>query len=175
MSALDRFGGVFLHPRRTLAAILDGRGSFFEILPWMILAAIIVAPTQAGQVVLVGRTSPVDGVRAFFGLISTRAGGPLLGAVAGALLLVGWARHRGRALGFDRAFDACAYALLPHFALAALGAMLSALGAELWFMPHRLLRGTGWYLAARFAVAYGWSLLLFLTMLRTLREARDEG
>ena len=56
------------------------------------------------------------------------------------------------------------YGLTPFLALAAVGAILHATGYGLWFMPHRLLRGRGWYFGARFAVAYAWPICLFGVM-----------
>lgn len=162
---LDRLGGVFVRPRATLAGVLArGEGSLFEVLPWIALCAFTVAPIPAGQALLLLRARPVDGVLALAGVVTTRMGGALIGALVGALVLqlLGQLRPGGKvSLGFDRCLDACTYALLPHLALASVGAGLSELGLELWFMPHRLLRGTGFSVASRFVVAYGWSLVLF--------------
>ena len=49
--------------------------------------------------------------------------------------------------------------------------ILSVLGLELWWMPHRTLRGTFWYLSLRVLVAYTWSFVLLLLVARELWKA----
>jgi thiol-disulfide isomerase/thioredoxin len=56
-----------------------------------------------------------------------------------------------------------------------LGAALSAGGFELWFMPHRLLRGGPGVFAIRLAVAYGASLVLLVALCFIVAKPGEEG
>ena len=69
--------------------------------------------------------------------------------------------------------DACAFALVPFLVLVAVGAALSNLGVELWWLPHRNLGGRGVYLAARVGAAFGWSIILFSLMVLEVRKRSD--
>jgi hypothetical protein len=179
IGALERLGGVLLHPRATLKGVLEGRGgSFFELLPLLLVVPAIVAPVSAGQALLVGRVAVVDGLRAYLGLVANRVGGPVMAAVIGALVLVLVDRVRPgtkRDLSFDRTLDACLFALVPFFLFAVLGKLLSSLGWELWFLPHRPTRGRGLYLLARLAAGYLWPALLFLGMLWAVWRGQLDG
>lgn len=172
---------MLIHPRRTLCGIVEGQGgSVFELLPWFVVVSIAAAPKGAGQALLLGRLDLMDGVRLLIGTVANRTGGAIVAAAVAAGVLAGISvvRHRGgkRSVSFDRSLDACAYCLVPYLLLATIGAGLSALGAEVWFLPHRLLRGRGWYLTTRFLVAYGWSLLLFGILLASVwRKAPREA
>lgn len=169
MNRLARLGGIFLHPSRTFDALLRGEGSVFDVLPWALLTSVTVAPSEAGQALLLLRMDLVDGATALIGLFANRFGWPLAGAAIAALLLSALERAKHQeGHGFDRLFDATAYALLPHLLLASAGGALSSVGAELWFMPHRLLRGRWDVLTLRIAVAFGWSLVLTGLLARKL-------
>jgi hypothetical protein len=160
--ALRRLGGVIVAPRRTLLAIARGEGSVFELLPWMLLVSLTVAPYQTGQAFLLLRVSVADGLSAIGGLFLGRMTAPLVAAVVGAMVLIAVARMTPKTdLSFDRGFDACTYALVPHLVLASVGAALSEAQMELWFLPHRLVKGNLTVIAIRIAAGYGWSLLLF--------------
>ncbi len=163
-AALARLGGMIIHPRRTLRAVLAGEGSFFELLPWFVLVSMAAAPKAAGQALMMLRADIPTGLRLFVGNVANRTGSPMVVAalVAVALTFVSGLRHRDskQSPGFDRMLDACAYCLVPYLLLAAIGAALAASGMEVWFMPHRMMRGQGWYLAARALAAYGWPLVL---------------
>jgi hypothetical protein len=63
--------------------------------------------------------------------------------------------------------------LAPYLLLTAIGAVLSAAGVELWFMPHKRMTGVPWVVALRATVAYGWSVVLFVVVLVALtREGK---
>lgn len=163
MTALERLGGVFIAPRRTLRAIaVDGAGRPLELLPLFVLVVGVVQPTGLGQALLVARTQLGDGLLAIASLVMSRMSGPVIGAAVFAFVLWGAARARRPELqlGFDGALDAALYALLPYLVLAALGGALAERGLEAWFLPHRLLRGAPEVWAARLVAGYGWSLTL---------------
>ena len=101
------------------------------------------------------RVDPISGIWSFLAMVSDRCGPGLVGAVIAALVLT-W-----RKVSFDRAFDTAMFLLVPYLFLAAIGALLSAIGIEIWFFPHRRMTGVAWVVALRSAVAYGWSLILF--------------
>lgn len=173
LDMLGRLGGALLVPQRTLLGVLTrGGGSLFEVLLLALLTGIVVEPTRAGQVVLMLRSSLLDGLVMALQTLVGRFTPALLGALGGALVLVAVARARGvlPELGFDRALDACAYALVPHLVLALVGATAAQLGLDLWFLPHHPLRGRGLDLVWRFVAGLGWSLALWGLLLRhTLR------
>ncbi len=175
---VERIGGVLVSPRSTLLRILrTGEGNLGELAFLMVLVSLTVAPVQAGQVFLLLRSSIPAGLSALLSLVANRMAGPILGAIAGAVVLSGVDRiRRGKlSMPFDRSLDACLYALVPFLLLSSLGGSLSELGAELWFMPHRLLRGTPSVFMIRFAVAYAWPLVLFGVLVREVwKEAPDE-
>lgn len=173
LDVLGRLGGALLLPQRTLIGVLTrGGGSLFEVLLLALLTGVVVEPIRAGQVVLMVRSDVIDGVVMALQTLVGRFTPALLGAVGGALVLVAVARARGvlPELGFDRALDACAYALVPHLVLAVVGASLAQLGLDLWFLPHHPLRGRGLDLWWRGLAGLGWSLALWGLLLRhTLR------
>ena len=178
---LERMGGGILHPRKIFDGILNGAGgSMFELLPWMVLVTLTVAPTESGQIVLMGRGDLFVAVRMLLGLVTNRLGGALVGAAVGALVLSGLSAlgRRGRdrrGPGYDRLLDATTYCLVPFLALASLGALLRASGVEVWFLPHRLLSGRGMVLATRVLVAFGGPLILFgVLATRVWHHARAE-
>jgi hypothetical protein len=74
-------------------------------------------------------------------------------------------RREGRR-GLDLALDATAFTLVPYLLLAVIGALLSHAGWEVWWMPHRLLRGPAYYQSMRLAAAFGWSAILWVLMAR---------
>ncbi|MFO0726819.1 MAG: YIP1 family protein [Myxococcota bacterium] len=175
---LGRIGGVILAPRRTLYAILsEGGGNFGELLFLMLLVTITVSPNQAGEAFLIMRRWPLDGLMQLFSLVATRMAGQVIAAVVAAALLLGIAKLRQGtpSFGFDRALDACLYALIPFLLLSSLGAALSELGLEAWFMPHRVTQGPPLILAARVLAGYGWSIVLFAMLaIRVAKEGPHE-
>lgn len=164
LDAVGRLGGALATPRRTLIGVLQqGRGSIFEVLLLTVVAAVVVAPTSFGHAVLLVRASALDGLVMVAQVVVGRFAPALVGALIAAALLTGVDRVRGRAAGlsFDRALDACAYALVPHFVLAIAGATLASLGHELWFLPHRTLRGQGLHWLSMVGAGYLWSVVVY--------------
>ena len=129
----------------------------WEVFPWIAVACAAAAPTQAGRALLLMRIDPIGGGFTLLNMIGNRASAAVMGAVVAASIL--YLLRRG--VLFDRALDATIFMLVPFLALMSLGAGLSALGAETWFLPHRRIRGVAWVLAVRLVVAYGWSVILF--------------
>jgi len=172
LNALGRLGGALATPRRTLIGVLEkGDGSVFEVLLFALVVGIIVQPTSAGQAFLLMRVSPLEGLMALSRVVFGRFGTAFVIVLVGAAIVFVLGRLR---VGFDKILDACAYTLVPHFLLAAVGAALSNLGAELWFLPHRNLKGDGPYFLARLAAGYGWSVaLLGLIAIHVLRRPRE--
>jgi hypothetical protein len=115
------------------------------------------------------RVDPLAGAWSFLALVADRTSVGLIGAVVAALLLQ-WLGHT-----FDRAFDCTMHMLVPFLLLAAIGALASELGGEMWFMPHRRLTGVHWVYAVRVLVAYGWSLVLFAVVARSVWTARGRS
>lgn len=168
---LARIGGVIVRPRRTLSAVLfDRRGRLWEVVLWMIVVCAAAQPVRAGQAMLLSRVDIIGGASAFLNLLASRMLGPLIGALVGAAIL--WAIDR-KNVSFDAAVDTCAFALVPLLLLTAVGAGLSNLGVELWFLPHRTLGGRGVFFGTRLAVGYGWSILLFLLLVLEVRKRGD--
>lgn len=170
LAHLGRLGGVIRSPQRTLRKFLwRGEGRLWDILPWLVVVTGAVAPTRAGRAVLLGRVDVIDGLLLFGNLVANRMLYPLLGLVVAAsiLHLMDRVRHPSEVkVGFDIALDTVAYTLIPYLLLAAVGAGLSALGVDLWFMPHHDLRAPGWYGVARVVVAFGWPAALYLFLVR---------
>jgi hypothetical protein len=50
---------------------------------------------------------------------------------------------------------------VPYLLLASAGAICSELGLELWWMPHRTIRGMLQAQVIKIAVAFSWPVLLF--------------
>jgi thiol-disulfide isomerase/thioredoxin len=157
-------GRAMVHPTEAFRAALAGHGSLFDVIPWAVVVAITVAPTDAGESILLARLDPRAGVLGFLGLIGNRMAIGFIGVVIAAMIVFLLGQIGGRSPSFDRCLDATGYLLVPHLILAALGAALSASGHELWFMPHRLLRGGPGVFAIRLAVAYGASLVLLVAL-----------
>lgn len=178
LDVIGRLGGALVVPHRTLPAVLaQGRGSIFEVLLLALVAAVVVSPTSAGQAVLLLRANVGDGALMIVQLVVGRFSYALIGVlVAAALLtLVDRARDGAAAVGFDRALDACAYALVPYFVLAIAGATLAASGLELSFLPHRTLRGRGLDWLSMVAAGYAWSVATYGVLLwRVTRVPRTE-
>lgn len=159
---LGRVGGVFVAPRSTLLrALHNGRGGLFEVLPWMLLVAAMMQPTRAGQALLVGRVSLLDGFNAVARTFADRMLGPLIGMLVAAAVLYAASRFRGGAVRFDAAVDACAYMLMPFLLLAAAGVVMREVGWGQWWMPNMSMTGSGPVLATRLAVAFAWPAALF--------------
>lgn len=170
MKHLARIGGVLVRPRHTLLSIAMGQGGqLWELLPWIAIAAATAAPIEAGRAILLMRADVVAGLGSFAALIGDRIGAGLAGAAIGAAILSAVSAKR---IPFDRAFDACLFMLVPWMLAASVGSALSELGVELWFMPHRRIRGDGWILTARILAAYGWSITLFVVVAVALRRSR---
>lgn len=168
-------GGVIVRPRSTLLSILrGGGGSIWELLPWLVITAAAAAPIQAGRAILVARVDPIGGLRSLLSLLADRMSVGLIGAlVAASVLYLLRPAKDGEGVHFDRALDAAVFMLVPFLLLMAIGAICSALGAEMWFMPHRRLRGVWWVLSIRAAVAYGWSVALFFVVAWNVRRYSD--
>ncbi len=168
LDAVGRLGGAVATPHRTLVGVLQqGRGSIFEILPLALVAGVVVAPTSAGHALLMLRSSFADGLIMISQLVMGRFSYGLIGALVAAGILVAVDRARGgpAGFGFDRALDACGYALVPHFVLTLAGAALAAQGVELWFLPHRTVRGQGLHWLTMVAAGYAWSVVVFGVLL----------
>jgi hypothetical protein len=166
LAHFGRLGGVIISPRQTFSRIvLDGEGNLLELVPWIALVAVAIAPADAGRAILWFRINWWEGVTSLVTMLSNRMALPLGSALAGGIVLyLGETIFRSgeEKRGFDLALDAAAFTLVPHLLLAALGSMLSVLGAELWWMPHHpALRGIPAHMALRGAVAFGWSIALF--------------
>lgn len=166
LAHLGRLGGVIISPRPTFSRIVrDGEGSLLELVPWIAIVAVVIAPMDAGRAILWFRINWWEGVTSLVTMMSNRMALPLGGALAaGVLLYIGELVFRtgSEKRGFDLALDAAAFTLIPHLILAALGMLLSVLGADLWWMPHYPpLRGPASHVLLRLAVAYGWSLCLY--------------
>lgn len=160
---LTRLGGVLIRPRSTLLSIARGeQGRAWEIFPWLVVVIAAASPTEAGRALLLMRVEPVNGLFGFVSMIADRASAGLVGAVLAAFVLGRWN------VSFDRAFDCTMFMLVPFLLLVAIGAGLSLLGAEIWFLPHRRMTGVPWVIALRSLVAYGWSLVLFGVVVREL-------
>ncbi len=165
---LSRLGGVVIRPRSTLRALLEqDEGHAWEIFPWIAVVSAACAPVEAGRALLMTRVDPLMGLWALISMIADRASAGLIGAVVAAFVLQLVAK-----VPFDRAFDCTMFMLVPFLLLAAIGACLSLVGAEIWFLPHRRLVGVPWVIAIRAAVAYGWSLVLFGTVLIACHVSR---
>jgi hypothetical protein len=170
LSHLARLGGVLIRPRSTLLAILEGdEGRAWHVFPWIAVVAAASAPVETGRAILMTRVDPLVGVWAFLAMIADRCGPGLVGAVIAAFVLQLLKVH------FDRAFDCTMHMLAPYLLLAAIGAGLSAVGAEVWFLPHRRMTGAPWVIALRATVAYGWSLILFLVVLVSVARTKSGG
>lgn len=144
-------------PRRTIRALLEGgAGSLYEPLLLLVLATIIAAPAQFGRVLLHARVSLFEGAQLFAQLLAERLWPAAAGAFGAALVLAAAIRLRRWAAPppFGRLLDAGFYLMLPYALLVALGAVLAHLGIDLWYLPHRLPRGSASTVALRLVVAY---------------------
>lgn len=176
---LARIGGVIVRPRATLLRMfLGSEGSLLELIPWMVIISMTVAPVSAGRALLSMRVDPVDGFSALLRLLAGRMVEPLACAFGGAAVLYLFARVKRpfrRDLPFDRALDLAAFMLVPYFALAAIGVIAASAGVDLWWLPHRQLNVPIEHLALKALVSYGWSLALLLILTVMLaRGSRGE-
>lgn len=174
---LERLGGIILHPRRTILAILAERpGGLTEILAWASLVSCALQPVGAGQALLLVRASPLDGVMSLVSVIASRLSLALGGVIAAAVLLALLERVRVKDAaarrGFDLALDACAYLLVPYLLLASVGQLLAASGLDLGWMPHHNVRGRFGDRLLQAAVAYGWSIGLYALLVHAYLEPR---
>ena len=172
LAHFERLGGMLVSPRMTLRRLIDGDGGHLgEIFFWVLVVVAASSPVRTGRSLLVARVALLDGISSFFVHHSARLW-PLLIAVvvAGALLaIVG-----GSKLGWSRATDVAAFLLVPVLFLTALGVILRAAGIELWFLPHRTLRGTLSHRVVYGVVSYGWSIvLLWLALLEVWRNRSE--
>lgn len=166
-----RVGGVLISPRTTLARIVAGEGTLLELVPWIVMVTVVIAPVETGRAILMVRVDLLEGLLAFANVLSARMAPALAGALgAGIALYLGEMMFskapREERLGLDRSLDATAFTLVPYLFLAVAGALLSHAGVEWWFMPHRILRGGPYYQFIRIAVSFGWSMILWLWVAR---------
>jgi hypothetical protein len=177
-SVLSRLGGILVHPAKTLFSILSGKGgSLFEVIACALVVAAAISPARAGQCFLMARVDVFEGLRRVPNLLSNQLGPPMLTAMVAALILTLLGRSLRRSADeerigsdwtFDRCLDACFYMLIPFLVMASVGVILEQLGVRWWFLPHRPFRGSGGYLLARIAIAFGWSISLYLMLLKRL-------
>lgn len=166
---VDRLGGMLVSPRRTIRRLLsEDRGGLGGILLWLVVLIASTSPVRTGRALLVARTGLVDGALQFLVFLQPRLL-PLLLAVAVAAALMVLVGGRG-GLSYGRALDVASYLLVPAMLLMAVGTILSTLGLELWFLPHRTLRGSIGQRATYIAVSFGWSLVLLALTLAELRR-----
>lgn len=160
-----RVGGVLISPRATFRRMIEtGEGNLLELVPWLILVTVVIAPIETGRAILMLRVDVWEGIMSFVTLLSNRMMPALAGALgAGIVLYLGELIFRPgeEKRGLDLALDATAFTLIPYFFLCVLGVVLGAVGREIWWMPHRQLRGTLPYQLLRLGVSFGWSLVLW--------------
>lgn len=167
----ERLGGMVLHPKATLDAVIHAReATLLALLPWFALVAFALEPVRTGQALLLFKVGVLDGLMTLVQVFGNRMAQPFVGIVVAAAVLTlveTFQRPRAARHGFDVALDACTFTLVPYLALAAIGRLLQALGADLWFLPHHPLRGLWWERAIELLAAYGWSFALYVVAARS--------
>ena len=165
---VQRLGGMLVSPRATLRRLLAGEGRLDEVALWLIVLTAAVSPVRTGRAILVGRLGVLDGVLTFLAYLQTRLPVVLLALLIGAglLMLVGGQRR----LSFGRAVDVAGFLLVPVLLLTALGIVLRSAGVDLWFLPHRTLRGSFGTRALHVALSYGWSMVLLVVAMHEIRR-----
>ena len=155
----DRLGGMLISPRATIRRLIDGQdGRVGEILIWLVILTAAASPVRTGRAMLIGRIGILDGVVAFLAQLQPRLLGLFVAAIVVAAVLAAVGRRRG--LGFDRALDVTGHLLVPVLLLIAAGVLLKAAGVNIWFLPHRPLRGGPQAQAIYLTATYGWSVVL---------------
>jgi len=177
MKWLQRTGGVLLRPRAVFERILHQReGGIGDVLLLMALVMLGTAPVEVAMVL----SSPGGILVKLLSIYVRFCLLPLVVSVALALVLVGMERFRGRKLPVESVIAAGVYLWIPVGMLGLLGAMLRALGLDLWFLPHMPL---GFFLKTeppvlmiilRAVCAYGWSAYLAWVLVGTLRAEKPE-
>jgi thiol-disulfide isomerase/thioredoxin len=177
MNWLNRTGGILLRPKTVFERILHQReGGVADILLLMALVMLGTAPVEVAMVV-----SSTSGVLVKLLSIYLRfCLLPLVVSVALGLVLVGFERFRGGRVPIESVIAAGVYLWIPVGMLGLLGAMLRALGLDLWFLPHMPL---GFFLKTgpsvvmillRAVCAYGWSAYLVWVLVKTMRAEKPE-
>lgn len=173
---LERIGGMLVSPRRTLARLLDTEeGRMWSILGWMALLAVALEPSRFGRALLLARVDLLDGFFLLFDTVARRLVVPLVGVMAAAYVLELASRGGERPMGVDRALDVASHLLVPFLLLAGVGASASALGVEMWALPHRPLQGPTWVVTVRAVVGFGGSVVLLGLALAEVRARRSPG
>jgi peroxiredoxin len=177
MKWLNRTGGILLGPKTAFERILHQReGGVTDILLLLALVMLGTAPVEVAMVL-----SSTSGVLVKLLSIYLRfCLLPLVVCVAVGLVLVGIERIRGGRVPIESVMAASVYLWIPVGMLGLLGAMLRALGLDLWFLPHMPL---GFFLKTgpsvlmillRAVCAYGWSAYLVWVLVRTMRAEKPE-
>lgn len=177
MKWFQRTGGLLLRPQTVFQRILHQReGGIADILLLMAVVMLGTAPVEVAMVLssASGVLVKLLSVYVRFCLL------PLVVSVALALVLVGMERFRGNRVAIESVMAASTYLWIPVGLMGLLGAMLRALGLDLWFLPHMPL---GFFLKTQPSVgmillravcAYGWSAYLVWVLVRTMRAEKPE-
>jgi len=179
MKWLERTGGVLFRPQTVFERILHRHeGGIGDVLLLMVLVMLGTAPVEVAMVL----SSPSGILVKLLSIYVRFCLLPLVVSVALALVLVGMERFRGSKVPIESVMAAGVYLWIPVGMLGLLGAMLRALGLDLWFLPHMPL---GFFLKTqpsilmiflRAVCAYGWSAWLVWVLVKTMRfEKPDES
>jgi thiol-disulfide isomerase/thioredoxin len=177
MKWLSRTGGTLLRPRVVFGRILNGQeGGIGDVLLLMALVMLGTAPLEVGMALSSsgGALIQILSMYVRFCLL------PLVVCVALGLALVGIERIRGRRAPMESVIAASAYLWIPVGLMGLLGAMLRALGLDLWFLPHMPLgfflktQPPVWMILLRAVCAYGWSAYLLRVLWKVIRAGKRE-
>jgi len=175
MKWLERTGGVLLRPRAVFERILHQReGGIGDVFLLMALVMLGTAPVEVAMVL----SSPSGILLKLLSIYVRFCLLPVVVCVALALVLVGIERFRGGRVPIESVMAAGVYLWIPVGMLGLLGAMLRALGLDLWFLPHMPL---GFFLSTgpsvlmmilRAVCAYGWSAWLVWVLVKTMHAEK---
>ncbi|HOX44953.1 MAG TPA: TlpA disulfide reductase family protein [Myxococcota bacterium] len=174
MGWLRRGAGVLVAPGRTLGRVVwAGEGGLGDAL-WLLLPILLVtAPLEAASAGLSAERSFLLALNKLVSLYLHFALAPLGASLAAGLLLAVALRLRGRGeVRVDGILAAAAFLWVPTGLLGMLGALLEEAGLALPWLPHLPLAAfladgpSPGSILLRVALSYGWSLGLFVVLVR---------
>lgn len=135
MTFAERIGGFVIAPRRVARAVLEGSGHFDDILPWIVIVALLQAQAAVMRAVAKFSVSTLTGASSVVRVILWPV---LVDAVAvwaiGALVYLAL-RLTGAAWTRARVVVAVGYAYIPYAVLAVVAAIADRVGLQFNFLP----------------------------------------
>jgi thiol-disulfide isomerase/thioredoxin len=170
---------LLISPGTSFKSMLYARkGSFGDVLAFVLLVALCVNPVQTGRSVLAFQQSVMLGLSKLLSQFIDFVIGPMAICMLAGLALAVFAKTRKINAPVDGIMTAAVHLWVPVGLISIFGAVLFALGLghPIWpNTPWRVFfqaKSNGGQVALRLALSYGPSLLLFWKLAKTLGEKR---